>query len=116
MPASLSNKFQSLSAQITCLRAQQQALLQERESDITRLVVDLNLALLDDTILTGLFLFAAEKRASSDPILEIWREKGERFRRASRKAKLHPSQKTATPHTPHQPLDSPESTGENGHG
>lgn len=116
MPASLSHKFQSLEAQITRLKVQQQLLIQERTKDITRFVVDLNLALLDDMILTGLFLFVHTKMESNDPILETWREMGKQFRHNARKAKCTiklRTSKAASSHAPPQPSHPLAQSGEN---
>ena len=108
MTASL--KLQHLESKISKLEFQKQGLLKQRLDHIAELISKLDLSHLDDKILAGGLLFLREKITMSDPIMEDWRQAGERFLRKHRpKRKSHSKKTLQTNATPQPAQISPQS-------
>ncbi len=81
---SASVKLRLLESKLSSLKAQHQHLLQTREKEIASLLTSLELTALEDNTLLGGLLFLKEKIITQDPIVEGWREAGDRFLRRKR--------------------------------
>lgn len=73
-----------LESKISDLQNQHQLLLKERQQEIASLLTAVDLAHLDDKTLMGGLLFLKEKSTTQDPILEAWRDAGEKFLRRTK--------------------------------
>src|SRR5207247_1133377 len=66
------------------LQNQHQILLRERQQEMAVLLSATDLADLDDKILVGGLLFLKDKITTQDPIVEAWRDAGEKFLRRTK--------------------------------
>ena len=82
---SVSQKLRQLESKISTLQSQHQNLLKDRQQEIAGLITSLDLAQVEDNILLGSLLFLKNKIATQDPILEAWRDAGDRFLRRKQK-------------------------------
>lgn len=76
--------MRQLESKISDLQTQYEFLLKERQQHITTFIATLELASLEDPLLIGGLLFIKEKVTEKDPILEAWRDAGEKFLRRSK--------------------------------
>ena len=88
---SVSLKLRQLEIKISTLQTQHQTLLKDRQQEIAGLITSLELAHLEDNLLIGALLFLKNKITTQDPILEAWRDAGERFLRRSKSKKQPPT-------------------------
>lgn len=95
--------MRQLKSKISDLQNQYQSLLKERQEDITTIIATLDLASLEDPLLAGGLLFIKEQVTEKDPILEVWRDAGEKFLRRTQPKKQTPFKQTAAPQVQHQP-------------
>lgn len=91
---SASTKLHQLESKISDLQKQHQLLLKERQQEIATLLTAVDLAHIDNKMLTGGLLFLKEKISIKDPIVEVWREAGEKFLRYT-KPKTRPHQQSS---------------------
>jgi len=101
MSASL--KLRQVESKISTLQNQCQHHLKQRQQEIANLIAVLELASLDDTILTGGLLFLKEKITTKDPVISSWHTAGERFCRRAKPRKVTSPKKTPEPKMPDQP-------------
>jgi hypothetical protein len=87
---SVSLKLRQLESKISTLQIQHQNLLKDRQREIASLVTSLELAHVEDNLLIGSLLFLKNKISTQDPILETWRNTGDRFLRRSKSKKQPP--------------------------
>ena len=87
---SVSLKLRQLESKISTLQSQHQVLLRDRQQEIAALITSLELAHVEDNLLIGSLLFLKDKIITPDPILEIWRDAGDRFLRRSKSKKQLP--------------------------
>ncbi|MBT5389150.1 MAG: hypothetical protein HOL16_00325 [Alphaproteobacteria bacterium] len=97
MSASL--KIHQVETKISDLKAKYQCLLGERQKEVSDLIANLNLVHIDNKTLMGGLIFLREKITTEDPIVEAWRDAGERFLRRTRKAKSGSLKNTTAPHS-----------------
>ncbi len=88
---SVSLKLRQLESKISTLQSQHQTLLKDRQQEIAALITSLELAHVEDSILFGSLLFLKDKIITQDPILEVWRDAGDRFLRRSKSKKQPPT-------------------------
>lgn len=84
-----------LKSKITTLQTQYQKLLTHRQQDIASRIATLDLADMDDQLLMGGLIFLKEKITTQDPIMENWRNAGERFLRKTKPKRQSTSKPTA---------------------
>ena len=90
--------MRQLESKILDLQSQYQHLLTQRQQDITALIATLDLASLEDALLVGGLLFVKDKVTTQAPIVEDWRNTGDRFLR-----KQEPkNQRSQTPLSTHK--------------
>ena len=99
---STSVKIRQLESKISDLQAQYQHLLPQRQQDISALITSLDLASMEDSSLVGGLMFVKNKVTTQDPIVEGWRNAGERFLRQTKSKSNSPSKKPTGPHSTHQ--------------
>lgn len=93
---SASMKLRQLESKISILHSKHQQLLKERQEEIAALITSLEFAHTDDNILLGGLLFLKDKITTQDPILEVWRDAGDRFLRRKQKNSRVSTGKTAS--------------------
>ena len=96
---SASVKLRHLDSKLSALKTQHQHLLSEREKEIAALLTSLDLAHLEDNILLGGLFFLKDKIIAKDPMVEAWRDAGDRFLRRKR-AQTLPSPRKITASDP----------------
>lgn len=84
-------ELQKIERQKEILEETRQKFLKERLPEITSLLQKLDVASVDDSVLTGVLLFMKEKISQKDPLLDEWRKNGEKYFRKKRKKTLAPS-------------------------
>lgn len=88
-----------LKSKMSALQEEYEKRLFQRQKDIASLIVTLDLADIDDQLLIGGLLFLKDKIMIQEPLVEGWRNAGDRFLRQAKKSKsLTPSKESATPH------------------
>ena len=85
---SASVKMRQLESKISDLQTQYQRLLPQRQQDIATLITFLDLASMEDAALVGGLMFVKSKVTTQDPIVEGWRNAGERFLRQTKSKNL----------------------------
>ena len=88
---SVSLKLRQLESKISTLQAHHQNLLKDRQQEIAGLITSLELVHVEDNILLGVLLSLKEKIITQDPILEAWRDAGDRFLRRPKSKKQLPA-------------------------
>ena len=94
--------MRQIASKISDLQVQYQHLLTQRQQDIATLIASLDLASMEDTLLVGGLIFVKNKITAQDPIVEGWRNAGERFLRQTKSKNTAPSKKPTGPHSTHQ--------------
>ena len=111
MNASL--KISQIESKISKLQAEQQELLKQHLLDVVDLMSKMDLTQIDVKVLSGGLLFLRDKVSTHDPIMEDWRQAGERFLRKHRTKRKSSSKKIAQADTTAQPMQSSLQSREN---
>lgn len=109
-----------IQSKIFDLQTQYERLLKERQQAITTLITNLDLAALEDHLLMGGLLFVKDKTTTKDPIMEVWRDAGEKFLRRTKprnSSRISPQKsaypkQTSTPQAKHQSSQTHPQSGE----
>ncbi len=96
---SASIKMRHLQSKISDLQVQYQLLLTQRQQDIASLIISLELASMEDAPLVGGLMFVKGKITNQEPIVEGWRNAGERFLRQKKPKNTAPSKKPTEPYS-----------------
>ncbi len=88
---SVSLKLRQLESKISTLKTQHQNLLKDRQQEIAGLITSIELAHIEDNLLLGALLFLKNKITTQDPMVEAWRDTGDRFLRRSKSKKQPPT-------------------------
>ncbi|OJW53856.1 MAG: hypothetical protein BGO67_07115 [Alphaproteobacteria bacterium 41-28] len=96
-------ELHSLESKMLNLQTRYQHLLKQRQEDIAFLITNLDLASLEDTTLVGGLLFLKGKIGDQDPMVEGWRNTGERFLRRTKSQKVKSFQTSPKNHALSQP-------------
>ena len=94
--------MRQIASKISDLQSRYQRLLTQRQEDIAILITSLDLASMEDASLVGGLMFVKSKVTTQDPIVEGWRNAGERFLRQTKSKNTAPSKKPTGPHSTHQ--------------
>ena len=93
--------MRQIASKISDLQVQYQHLLTQRQQDIAALITSLDLASMEDASLVGGLMFVKNKVTTQDPIVEGWRNTGERFLRQTKSKSNSSSKKPTRTHSTH---------------